>query len=220
MSCIARQRRIACRLAGTSLAIIGVVVLLTGCGSSTMSTVSSQRSRWTLAQSTVSQHGRPTPGQSNADVKQEGTRSANGRIRVGHIGVQSARPTPETAKDDLTTSSPKPLNPCKLVSLPEARAITSGGVRSLVEAPLGPTCIYSEAKGEITVTIEPMTLSQASHQLSHRKAINLGSHRGYCGRLGTQTLYVPLAGRHVLHVTAPCAIAGRFAARALTRITA
>ena len=46
--------------------------------------------------------------------------------------------------------------------------------------------------------------------------MTVGAHKAYCGSLGTQMLFVPLAGARVLHVTA--AIARRLAALALSRL--
>ncbi len=201
------QLRFVSRVAGASLALISAVLLLSGCGGSTAPTAAAQ-------------HGQQTPGQSNADIAQEGARPGTGKIRVARIGTQSARHDRSTSKDDQSAYAPKALNPCKLVSLAEAQTITGGQVHSLVEAPLGPTCIYSGARSEITMSVDPMSVSQASGHMTHRQPVNVGSHRGYCGQLGTQMLFVPLAGGRVLHVTAPCGIAGQFATRALSRISA
>jgi hypothetical protein len=48
----------------------------------------------------------------------------------------------------------------------------------------------------------------------------VGARKAYCGSLGSQMLYVPLTGGRVLHVTASCAVAQRFAALALSHLAA
>jgi hypothetical protein len=142
--------------------------------------------------------------------------------KLGTQAAEKARATPATARDDQHRASAALFNPCKLVSLSEAQAITAGAVTSRIEAPLGPTCIYRSAasKAEITVAVESISLSQVSRQMGKRKPLSVGTRNGYCGRLGTQMLFVPLTTGRVLHITAPCAIAQQFAARALPRLAA
>jgi hypothetical protein len=50
--------------------------------------------------------------------------------------------------------------------------------------------------------------------------ILVGGHHAYCGKLGGQTLIVPLRSGQLLNVTAPCVIAERFAQAALKRLAA
>jgi hypothetical protein len=197
------------------VALVGAAAVLAGCGGSSAPKV------------TAGQNAQQTPLQSNADVGgakgqasgSRGARAGSYHVEVGRA-AQKGRETPSTSKDDLNKASGSAFNPCQLVTLPEAQAITSGGVTARTEAPLGPTCIYKSAKSEITVAIESLKLSQVSRKLGNPQSLNVGSHRAYCGRLGTQMLYLPLASGKLLHVTAPCAIAQQFAARALTRIAA
>jgi hypothetical protein len=136
--------------------------------------------------------------------------------------VQRARQTPDASNDDTSTTGAKPLNPCMLVSMAEAQAITGGAVAARSEAPLGPTCVYtmSRARPAITLAIESQSFSALSRQLSGRKRVTVKAHRAYCGRLGNEVLFVPLAGGRVLNVTASCAIAQRFAVQALSRLSA
>jgi hypothetical protein len=56
--------------------------------------------------------------------------------------------------------------------------------------------------------------------MKQRKAVDVSGHQAYCGKLGTQMLFVPLAGGKVLNVTAPCGVAQRLAALALPRLQA
>jgi hypothetical protein len=214
-----------------------VVVLcagaIAGCGGSGGSSS-------TKAAAAPTQTASYTPPQSNADVGGAAVQgshhktSRRGHKSPGHalgrapapgdsIGpagtVQGARPNP-TREHDSGSVGVKPVNPCKLVSKAEAQSITGRAVTASIEAPLGPTCIYqlSGSKSEITLQVESVSFTQATHQLSKRTQVTVRDHKSYCGSLGTQMLFVPLAGGTVLHVTAPCAIAQRFAALALSRL--
>ena len=114
------------------------------------------------------------------------------------------------------------LNPCKLVSISEARSIVRGEIAAQTEAPLGPTCIYraASAKRTVTMAIETVGLSQAVHEMRGRTAVSVAGHNAYCGKLGTQMLFARVGDGQVLNVTAPCEVAMRFAALALARLTA
>jgi hypothetical protein len=135
--------------------------------------------------------------------------------------VQKATPTPTTSHDDAA-APPTQFNPCTLVSVAEAQTIVGSELTGRIEAPLGPTCIYklSSSKPGITVTVESLSLSQVTRNMARPKTLIVGSRRAYCGRLGAEMLFAPLAKGRVLNVTAPCAIARRFAALALTRLAA
>jgi hypothetical protein len=134
-----------------------------------------------------------------------------------------AHPTPTTTKDDkVQTSVANTFNPCKLVTAPEAQSITGGAIAGRTEAPLGPTCIYSRkgAARPITMAIEALNFRQITHQLGERQPVVVHGRKGYCGRLGTSMLFLPLPAGEVLNITAPCGVAQRFATVALGRLAA
>ncbi len=114
------------------------------------------------------------------------------------------------------------LNPCTLVSVAAAQSITGGLIQDRVEAPLGPTCIYrlSNTHSSITLAVESQKLSQIAHHMTQRRQLDIGGRRAFCGKLGTQMIFVPLASGRILNVTAPCSIAQRFAQLALSRLAA
>ena len=144
------------------------------------------------------------------------------RVSRGH-GVQHARSTPSSSNDDPSNAGVRPINPCGLVTAPEARSITAGGITGSTEAPLGPTCIYHSAKAKspsITMTVEVMKLAQVTQKLNGKAQFTIKSHPAYCGKLGTQMLFVPLTNGQVLNVVAPCSVARQFAAVALGRLAA
>lgn len=70
------------------------------------------------------------------------------------------------------------------------------------------------------MTVETVSFSQVKHRLKERQATTIEGHRGYCGRLGSEMLFVPLSRTQLLNVTAPCEVATRFAAKALNRLPA
>jgi hypothetical protein len=209
------------------IATLCSVALLAGCGGSS-------------DQKAAAQQGRQTPLESGADVQQRssaGSQGAaggtdNGRASgAGQNGsgdrrsspvVQKARPTPATTRDDLTKTVVPQFNPCTLVSLSEARSITGGAITARFEAPQGPTCIYRRADtpSEVTIAIVSANLSQVTHRMSKTHVLRVGRRRGYCGQLGTEMLVVPLPGARLLHITAPCSVARRFATEALRRVAA
>lgn len=202
--------------------------LLAGCGSSSPGTAQTEQGRQTPLMSSPdtgsahqqSGHPRAALGQ----LPSGGSSSAAGAngSRVPSGKVAKARLTPDTSNDDKTTAGDKPLNPCKLVSLSEAQAISGGAITRMAEAPLGPTCIYSgtsHAAG-VTLAVETEGFGQATRNMSARKRVVISGHRSICGRLGTQMLFVPLDRYRLLNVTAPCGIAQRFATLAVGRLSA
>jgi hypothetical protein len=136
--------------------------------------------------------------------------------------VQKGRSTPSQSGDDHNPVRSTGPNPCRLVSLGEAKAITGGAIAASTEAPLGPTCVYKLAgsKSNITLNVESVSVAQATTHMKGRQQVTVHGHRAYCGTLGTSMLYVPLASGQILHVTAPCMVAQRFAALALGRLAA
>jgi hypothetical protein len=219
--------------------------LVAGCGGS--SAPKGATSTVTAAQVTPGPSGKPIPTGSIAPQGSSKTSSAvaeskgsastssstKGSSADSQKSVAETKTTAETsstsskptAPDAVTPSSesgsraaPEP-HPCGLVPLGEAQSITGGEIAGRVEAPLGPTCIYhlSNSKADITMAVESMSFSQVTHQLSSRKPVDIAGRHAFCGKLGNQMLFVPLGSGKLLNVTAPCAIAQQFAARALTR---
>jgi hypothetical protein len=219
---------------------------LAGCGGSAAHNVSAA----TASSTRHAQPALRTPAPSDADVGSApaqlaastgagGARHA-GRTRRGAVSstsgatsrpavdpvtrahhVQRARSTPSQSNDDRNVNA-HGVDPCTLVTVSQARSITAGAIEGTVEAPLGPTCIYrtSAPRTEITMTVESLKLAQVTHQLSKATHITVKDHPGYCGRLGSQMLFVPLTNGQVLNVVAPCSVARQFAALALSRLAA
>ncbi|HXY38236.1 MAG TPA: hypothetical protein VEQ10_01115 [Vicinamibacteria bacterium] len=214
------------RTATLVLSLLTLGLAIGGCGGSRSS------------QSAV-QQARPTPAGSNADIAQtyaSPTRqqrpSTQASARAERLGrprsvqpaptVQRARPTPPEYNDDAKEEPHAQFNPCTLVSVAEAEAIVGGPIAGRIDAPLGPTCVYklSGSKNEITLTVESLGFPQATGHMARREAVTIGRHPGYCGRLGTDMLFLRLGPGQLLNVTAPCPIAQRFATLALSRLVA
>lgn len=137
-------------------------------------------------------------------------------------GAQQPRRARLTPSDEPGAATGEPPNPCKLASQAEVQAIARMPVTRQVEAPLGPTCIYTlrPSAADITLTVEPLSLAQAHRQLQRPSQVTIAGHKGYCGILGRQTLYLSVASGTVLQVTAACPVARRIAATAIGRIAA
>jgi hypothetical protein len=160
-------------------------------------------------------------GSSSSGTSSSGTSHATDRVTRGHH-VQHAKST-ASSNDDQSSTGTVGVNPCRLVTAPEARSITAGGIVGITEAPLGPTCIYHSTKAKspnITMTVETMKLAQVTQRLSGKAQFSIKDHPAYCGKLGTQMLFVPLANGQVLNVVAPCSVAREFASVALGRLAA
>ena len=161
----------------------------------------------------LSKHPAPTTKRTNGNRSQPTSGGGSIAHKSGPVGGR---------KSDEGAPAPPEPNPCRLVNLAEAQSITGGLVAGRLEAPLGPTCIYrlTHSKAAITLAVESMKFSQITHQMSARTPVTVGGRRAYCGKLGAQMLFVPLANGKLLNVTAPCSIAQQFAARALSRLAA
>jgi hypothetical protein len=214
------------------LALCAGSVAIAGCGGSSTSN--------TTAASVAAQRPHQAETASNLDIGRgktqhlgapESARAGHTRSQAGQYSptlitkshkVQKGRPTPALSSDDhnpQSVSSSQP-NPCRLVSVAEVKSISGQTITSSLEAPLGPTCVYkvSNSKADITVAVESANVSQITRHMTKRQQLTVQGHSAYCGQLGSQMLFVPLSGGRFLHVTAPCSVAQRLAAVALSRL--
>lgn len=131
---------------------------------------------------------------------------------------------PGMPDDEVNPSGAKPVDPCSLVSRSEAQSLDRQPIVSAIDAPQGPTCVYTPHQGSlITLALVGRQFStvRRSSQLHHRFDVHVGAHAAYCGEAGatgTPTMVVPLSQGRLLVITAPCPIAASFAATALPRI--
>jgi len=150
---------------------------------------------------------------------QERNERARAKRRVAKAGRSSAGRT-VAAMRGQKSPGPSASRPCSLVSKTQARAIIGAAILEPVEAPQGPTCIYQTKSGRpyITLAIERTSYARLQDQISKRRNIAVADRRGVCGTLGRPVLYVPFGSRRVLSVAGPCALATRFAARAIAHL--
>jgi hypothetical protein len=145
-----------------------------------------------------------------------------GKIIPSQSSPVKARQPSGSVDDEVNASGAKTLDPCTLVTREEAQTIVGKPVGEPVDAPQGPTCIYSiqGAKAPVTLAVQALHFStvKPQSQLHDRITLTLAGHGAYCGVAGTPTLIVPLSAGRFLSVVAPCPIAASFATKALGRI--
>jgi hypothetical protein len=144
------------------------------------------------------------------------------QVRPTRRGPVRARAQAGMIDDEVSTTGAKALNPCSLVTRAQAQAILGKPVGQPLDAPQGPTCIYTAQgfKGPITLAVVATDFSTVKPQahLRDRMSVTVSGHAAYCGVAGSPTMVVPLTPGKFLTVTAPCPIAASFAAAALSRI--
>jgi len=124
----------------------------------------------------------------------------------------------------LARQSAKPkerFSPCNLVSKAQAKAITGRAIEDVVEAPQGPTCIYrgkQDQAGYVTLAVQTQPFAAMKNALRRRQAVDVGAQAAYCGTSGRPVLFAQVDEHRVLSVSAPCAIAKRFAKTAIARL--
>jgi hypothetical protein len=193
MSRQAGHRARACAVT-VGLALLAAV-LLSACGSS------SDSSRIVSSQDPVSDSNQPSVPQPTSPGPDTETSTPAGASESGEAAAQA--------------------NPCSLVSRGEAAAILGGAVQTSLGRQ-GPTCIYApEGSGpQMTLVVERTDLGGLRRNASEAKPMQVGGSSGWCVRYGSTGVVAALPDGDVLHVTGPCALASRFAAKALERITA
>jgi hypothetical protein len=164
-----------------------------------------------------------TSGASHTDAAASaGSGVARSSARVVKSGGHQRARLVANINDDNTGATTHELNPCSLVTLPQAQSFTGTAISSRFEAPQGPTCIYrpATAGNEITLAVESVASAQVTDHLSQRQKLTVAGRTAYCGKLGRQLLVVPLASGQMLSISAPCSVARQFAAAALVHLAA
>jgi hypothetical protein len=133
---------------------------------------------------------------------------------------QRARLTEDGPSDEFNATGAKPVNPCKLVTRADARAIVGRPIVKAWRAPQGPTCIYQVrgAKSYITLALQKTKFAAVK---KHARTLSHATVRGRatsCLKLGTTMTVARLSGGREIQITASCPIGKRFASKALTRL--
>jgi hypothetical protein len=136
----------------------------------------------------------------------------------------TAEPAGDPGYRDLVEGqSRKPareFSACGLVTPAQARTIIGERLSAPIEAPQGPTCIYRKRTGETvaTLAVETADTAEIKRRLRGIRRVVVSDRPAFCGRYDQPVLHAGLPDGRVLTVAAPCDVARRFAARALTRL--
>ncbi len=203
------QRRSKLLAAPLGAAAIAVALLLSACGSSSQGSASAS-----VAQQLASESGGAT--KANRDVVTDGSTTQQPMQGTGGDEANDDNPGQADTGGDAKVGK----DPCALVPKAEAETILGAPISSPVEAPLGPSCIYttSGTKQTVTLSIEAVDFKKIEPQIHMRARFAVGGRHAYCGVYGQSATFVPLAGGGVLRVSAPCATGRRFAEEALSRL--
>lgn len=210
---------------------VAVALLLGACGGSSSSPSSSASSSSSAsASSSPSSSASPPKGIVGARVQAaREVRPISQYLGSDQVHPSSRRPVKARTQvgmidDEVSATGAKTLDPCSLVSRAQAQAILGKPVGQPVDAPQGPTCVYTPRGAKTIVTLAVIatdfsTLRPQAH-LRDRMSVTVSGRAAYCGVAGAPTMIVPLAPGRFLTVTAPCPIAASFAAKALSHIRA
>ncbi len=193
---------------GASAALMAAC-LLSACGSSSSQGSTSASGAQPLASTSG------TSTKANRDMVTDGSATQQPLHGTGGDEVNDDNPGHADTGDVAKVGK----NPCALVPKAEAQTILGGPITP-VEAPLGPTCIYTAAgpKRTVTVSVEGVDFNKIKPKIHMRARFAVGGRPAYCGIYGQSATFVPLAGGGVLNVTGPCAIGRRFAEQAMARL--
>jgi hypothetical protein len=180
-----------------------VALLITACGGSSSTHPSSATA----------------PSGTHRDIVNNGPVTQRPQRGTGGSKVNDDNPGRADSGKGATTGQ---SDPCALVSKTRAQALVGKPIAAPQTAPLGPTCIYQslDAKVSVAVAIESSDFASVRSLIHHMSKVTIGNHRAaYCGVYGRQTTFVPLSGKRVLTISAPCSLGFRFAAEALPALT-
>jgi hypothetical protein len=151
------------------------------------------------------------------------TRTQHGSVAkkpARHKGGETAAPArPKTARNQKALAAGA-SQPCLLVTKTQAKAIVGAPILEPLQAPQGPTCIYRTKSGKpyVTLAVQTVNFAKLRKQIRNTRAVPIAGRTAYCGTYGKPMLFLPVAGGRVLSITAPCAMAQQFAAKAAPQL--
>jgi hypothetical protein len=158
-----------------------------------------------------------------------GTKASQARANVPVATEASHAPSHAFFKRSVDTKEPEDtapsvqpiINPCALVTRPEAAAALGRRIVKMTKAPLGPTCVYAGASrgvfASVAVITRPFAKLTSQNRTLHKFAGVVQS--AYCGgTTGATVLFVRVRSDEVLQITAPCQSAAKLAGHALARL--
>jgi hypothetical protein len=155
----------------------------------------------------------PTPGGGTAGGRTNEAAAAKTKTKATTPGYDALL--------NAQSSHPRSrFTPCNLVTRRQAQAILGAPLLDPVEAAQGPTCIYRSKNGRsfVTLAVQALDFAKVKPRLRVPRRVTVGDRTAYCGTYGQPMLYVPLSGGRVLSVAGRCAIARRFASRAVRQL--
>jgi hypothetical protein len=161
---------------------------------------------------------RASDGPGGVSTPSKSTRTQHGSVAkkpAKHSGETATAARPQTARKQKALAAGA-SQPCLLVTKTQARAIVGAPIIEPLQAPQGPTCIYRTKSGKpyITLAVQTVDFAKLRKQIRHARSIPIAGRTAYCGTYGKPMLFLPVAGGRVLSISAPCAMAQRFAAKA------
>jgi hypothetical protein len=162
----------------------------------------------------------PTPAErkSSPGSQESGATASKGGEEAPQAAVEE--PGFEKLVEDQSAQPRERFTPCSLVSRAKVQAVIGKPIDEPIEAPQGPTCIYSAegAKSFITVAVQSLQIERIKKHIRNRRRVEIANRAGYCGTYGQEVLYLPLVRGQVLSITAPCDVARTLATAALPRL--
>jgi hypothetical protein len=162
------------------------------------------------------------PAAAGQEPSSRGQKSGATSSAGGKAAQQAAAGEPgfEKLVEDQTAEPRERFSPCNLVSRARAQAVIGKPIDEPIEAPQGPTCIYSAegAKTFITVAVQSLQIERIKKHIRNRREVEVANRAAYCGIYGQEVLYLPLERGRILSVTGPCDVATKLATAALPRL--
>ena len=212
-------------------ALCTLALLLTGCGSAGPAGIASAPPAAGL---TVGQAppriGNQIQGGIQQAVNPESARSApDGEAAPKQRATRGGDEAPESVKltksgQDrallATAANRTTPDPCTLLTVTQAHAMTGQRVTGSHLALLGPSCVYTFAHSAqtITVAVESILWTPRAPGIRPTARMHVAGHTAYCHTRSPQALYAPVGLYRVLAITGPCVIDARLATAALPRL--
>ena len=206
------------RTAAVAGPLILAVLLAVGCGSSSASgpkAATVAGAGHDPVSSTQSKPHKPFEGTGGGSANDDNPTGAS------TDETKKAAPAATNQREPTSRSAGASSNPCRLVPRGKAEQIVGAKIQSVLEAPLGPSCIYRIAgrTQTITVTVQATPFATIKPKLVKPRHRTVAGRSAYCGVYGRATTYVPVAHGKLLTIAAPCPTGFRFAAVAVPKLS-
>jgi hypothetical protein len=137
----------------------------------------------------------------------------------GVAEIQSARFPNGHDTDEVSVTGSKPIKPCSLVTVKQAKKILGGKVK-VSERLQGPTCVYTGSGREVSLVLEERPLKPLVDGARKSQKLSVAGRTAYCIRYETTSVVAAVGKGRVLQVAGPCQAGVRFAALAIPKVLA